>query len=229
LTTTQLVAAVILKASGETSEAVSGDSDWLKTLGIANQCIDDFSNEPNVDWNSLYDPEYSIGTVSATASYDLDLDTIRKISDAPHDLVRIDHLNGQYTNYQVVPAESLKRYYTGNKASSVGYYCAQIGNTLVFNHAFISTDAQFGGDIKIPVYLYPEHLVGDSDTVPVDIPNWLVYAAAAEWTRNDVTKQNLYPGLLSQANAIMQRMKDDNETAQVETVLRVPVARGSVW
>src|ERR1700757_1683819 len=110
----EFVAAVILKATGKTSTATSGDTKWTKVLGIGNYYIDQWQNEPGVDWNSLYDPLFNIGTVTATDTFDLDLDTIRKISDADQDYVRIVHTDGKtYTDYTVVPADTLKQYYAG--------------------------------------------------------------------------------------------------------------------
>jgi hypothetical protein len=218
VTTSEFVAAVILRATGKTSTAVSGDTKWTKVLGIGNLKIQDWADEPGVDWNSLYDPLFSIGTVTATDTFALD-DSIRKISDTKDDYVVVNHTDGTgQTQYQVVAADDLKNYYWGqNKESYTGYYCAQIGRNLVFNHKFVTTDPQYGGTILVPVYTYPEPLVGDSDDVPVDIPNWLVVVAAAEYVRNDITKQNQFPGLIAEANEIMQRMKDDND-AQVQEV-----------
>lgn len=229
MVTSEFVAAVILKATGKTSTAVSGDTKWTKVLGIGNFKIDDWANEPGTDWNSLYDPLFSLGTVSATDTFDLD-DSIRKISDATDDDVIINHTDGVgQTCYRVVPADQLKNYYSGqNKENPIGHYCAQIGRTLVFNHKFTSTDPQFGGTILVPVYTFPDHLSGDSDTVPVDIPNWLVVVTAAEYVRNDITKQNQYPALIAEANEIMQRMKDDND-AQTQEVHGTWAPLGSTW
>lgn len=179
---------------------------------------------------SLYDPAYSIGTVTATDSFDIDLDTIRKISDTDQDYIRINHTDGKsYTDYELVSADTLKQYYDGQtKQSPTGYYCAQIGATLVFNHTFVSTDPQFGGTIKVPVFLYADHLVNASDTVPVDNPNWLVAICAAEYVRTDIIRQAQYPNLINEANSLMARMKDDND-AQIVRANMPFSAAGSTW
>lgn len=228
MTTADFVAATILKATGEVSTSTSGDDDWNKLLGIGNYYIDNWSNETGTDWNSLYNPELSFGTITATDTFAIPT-TVRKLSDAKGDVVRVDNTDGTYTEFEIVPADSLKRYYGGDKSVSVGNYCAQIGSNLVFNRSFTSDDKEFGGALSVPVYTFPTKLVADTDVVPVDIPNWLVTISAAEWVRNDITKQNQYPNLVAEANEIMQRMKDDNENAQVQTIYRVPVARGIVW
>lgn len=227
MTTSEFIAGVILKATGKVSTSVEGDVKWTKVLAIANQYIKIWADEPNVDWNSLYDPELTIGTVTATDRFELDTD-IRKLSDTRGDVVRIDHTDGGYTNFDIVSAENLKRYYSGDKSSSNGNYCAQIGTNLVFNRSFTSTDLEYGGTIKAPVYNYPEPLVAIGDTVPVDNPMWLVIITAAEYVRNDVVRQNQYPNLVAEANQLMQRMKDDNE-AQVESAYMIPITLGRTW
>lgn len=204
----QFVPAVILRAEGKTSTSVSGDTKWTKVLGIANLQILNWQDEPDVDWASLYNRSISIGTVTATDTFALDLDTIRNISQTFGDPVRITYTttNGgtSYTDYDVVDYDALKEY-------PGGQYCAQIGEDLVFNRAFQSTDAEFGGTITVPALLYADTIAQDGDTIPVNIPNWLVVATAAEYVRTDVTRQNQYPNLAQEANSIMERMKDVNE------------------
>lgn len=225
----EFVAQTLLKATGKTSSAVFGDTKYTKVLGIGNMAIDNWSNEPDVDWTSLYDPQVSLGSVTATDTFELD-ESIRKISDTSGDAVQIFHADGSgVTTYDIVKADTLKRYYSGqNKQNSVGTICAQIGRNLVFNHEFSSTDSEFGGTILVPAYLYPEHLSKPGDTIPVDIPSWLVVISAAEYVRNDITKQGQYPNLISEANQIMERMKADNE-AQVSTVDMPWQASGQTW
>ena len=223
MTTSELIAASYLKASGKVSTLSTTDAKYIKIRDIANGLIDSWQNENDVDWNSLYDPEYVIGTITATNSFDLDTDTIRKISDSRGDYVRIVWTDGvNYTDYDVVTPDTLKRY---DASATV---CAQVGATLKFNKTFATTDSEYGGSIKVPVYLYAETLSGASDTVPVDIARWLVIMTAAEFVRNDITKQNQYPNLVNEANQLMQRMKDDNE-AQVSEV-HIPFhAAGADW
>ena len=199
------VAKVILKATGKVSTSTSGDAKWLKVLGIANTKIDDWANEPEVDWGSLYSRALSIGTVTATDTFPYNTATIRSISQTFGDPIRILHTDGKnYTDYDLVPYDTLKEFPSGT-------YCAVIGGNLVFNNAFQTTDPQFGGTINVPAMLYPSHLVNDTDVIPVDIPNWLVMATAAEYVRTDVTRQNQYANLAQEANQIMERMKDNND------------------
>lgn len=222
MTTSELVSSVYLRAAGKLPTFASGTQKWLKIVAIANVFIDQWQNEPGVDWYSLYDPAYNIGTVTATDTFDLD-DEIRKLSDGRDDPVRIIHTDGtHYTDYEVVPANQLRSdYRTGN-------YCAQIGKTVVFNKAFTSTDKQYGGTIYVPKYGFAEHIEGDSDDIPVDDPQWLVTMCAGEYVRNDIVKQNQYPNLIGEANNLMVSMKDTND-AQVNEVARPWRPEGATW
>lgn len=229
MTTSDLVAAVYLKATGKRSTLTSSDEKWLKILAIANDKVDEWQNTPNVDWSSLYNPSLSFsGTITATDTFAIP-STVRKISDTRGDFVRIYWTDGTtYTNFEVVPADRLKDYTTitddiTSTSSSAANVCAQVGTNLVFARTFATTDSEYGGTIKAPVYLYADTLVsatpgaGETTTVPVDIPRWLVYACAGEYVRNDITKQNQYPNLVQEANELLQRMIDDND-AQINEV-----------
>jgi hypothetical protein len=210
LTTQEFVNAVILKATGKRTILAPTDTKFLKVLGIANGYIDQWQNEKDVDWSSLYDGGLSFGTVTATDTFAIPA-TVRKISDTRGDQVRIVWTDGvSYTDFEVVPADTLKRYPNSN-------VCAQIGTNIVFARTFNSEDPEFGGDVQVPVYTFAPTLVsgtpatGETDVVPVDIPAWLVTASAAEYVRNDITKQNQYGNLVNEANQLMERMKDDND------------------
>lgn len=199
-------------ATGKLPSFTTGSVKWLKILAIANFKINEWANEPGVDWGSLYDPSFTIGTVSATDSYAIP-STVRKLSDRPGDTIRINHTGGvNYTDYDIVPHDDLKMHYAGqNKNYPYGYYAAQMGSNLKFNYTFTDTSPQFGGTIKAPVYTFPSQLVNDSDVVPVDVPQWLVVACAAEYVRTSQTRVGQYPNLLNEANALMDRMKQDND------------------
>lgn len=229
MTLAELVAAVVLKATGKVSSLTNADTKWNKIKQIANYYINSWQEEPGVDWSSLYDPEHAIATVTNTDTFALP-STVRKLSDTVGDVVRIHHADGvTSTDFAIVEADKLKGYYDGpNKESPLGNVCAQVGANLVFNRVFDSSHPAFGGSIKAPVYTFATELDADSDVVPVDIPNWLVLVTAAEYVRNDITRQNQYPNLINEANSLMQRMKENNE-AQVSEVIRPYSVLGQTW
>lgn len=223
MTITQAVAGVYLRATGKTVVLTSGTK-YDRIVSLLDFFQRRWAREVGVDWNSLYDPAFSIGTVTATDAYDLDASTIRKLSDRERDFVRIMWTDGVgYTNYTIVDANRLKDYYFGqNKENPLGFYCAQVGNQLVFNHKFTTSDAQFGGNIRVPIYGFADAITSqnpNTDEVQVNDPDWLIVICAAEFVRNDITRRQRYPELLTEANEIMERMKSDNDS-QVSTVDR---------
>lgn len=219
---TDALADTYLKATGKTTTLTSGTK-FNKIIGLLNFYQRRWAREPGIDWNSLYNPAVSLGTVTATDTFDIDTSSIRKLSDREGDTVRIVWSDGVgYTDYDIVDHDALKDHYYGpNKENPRGWYCAQMGNQLVFNHTFISTDAQYGGEIFVPAYTFADAIVSTSmdDEVQVDDPDWLILRCAAEYVRTDLTRQNQFSNLLSEANEAMARMKADND-AQVNTVVK---------
>lgn len=202
---------VVLLSEGKLNSFSSGSTKWLRIVAQGNFYLQQWAREPGVDWNSLYNPELTITTVTATNTFNLPT-TVRKLSKQEDDPVRITHLTaGQYTDYDLVRPELIRAYDTG-------FYVAQIGRTLRFNHTFATTDPQFGGTIKAPAYLYPDTFSLDADTVDCDDPNYLVYMVAADRVKNDVTRKDLRADLIDQANQAMEAMKADND-AQITTPL----------
>lgn len=221
MTITESVTAVYLRATGKATPPTAGSSKYNEIIGLLAFYQRRWAREPEIDWNSLYDPAFSIGAVTATDAFDLDTSSIRKLSDREGDYVRIMWTDGTgYTSYTIIDADRLKDYYHGqNKESYKGFYCAQIGKQLVFNHTFTSSDPQYGGDIQVPCYTFPDEITSNSvsEDVQVDDPDWLVTRVAAEFVRNDITRRQRYPELLSEANEMMDRMKSDNGSQVDET------------
>lgn len=206
MSTDELVANTILVATGELSTAVFGDDDYKKVVQLANMRIDAWQKED--DWTSLYDPGVDCGTITATDTFDLD-DSIRVISNDPADRVQIVKTDGKIVSYETVAPDELKYYPSGN-------FCAKVGTTLVFNNAFTSDSPEYGGTLKVPAFLYADHLVKANDTVPVDDPNWLVQITAADWSMSDLTLAQNTPQLVAQANDLMTSMQKANQPQHSE-------------
>lgn len=223
MTLSELISATWLRAKGKEFTGSTGDTNYNKIKAIANYYIGVWESEPGTDWLSLYDPNYSIGTVTATDTFALDTDEIRKLTQERNDSVRILHTDDTtWTDYELVAPDTLKQY-TEDKA-----VCARVGNDLVFRSAFTSTSAQFGGDIQVPKYGKAERLSAAGDEVPVDDPNWLVTICAGELARNDVVRQNQYPNFVAEANQLMMKMKE-NQESQVSYVASNFKPGGSTW
>lgn len=236
MTITECLTDTYLKAVGKATPPASTTTKYSRIIGLLNFYQRRWSRENGIDWNSLYNPAFSLGTVTATDTFDIDTSSIRIISQRQGDTVRIVWTDGVgYTDYDVVDANKLKDYSFGvNRESPLGFYCAQIGSTLVFNHTFTTDDSQYGGEIFVPCYTFPDDITADNpdtDEVQVDDPDWLSTRVAAEYVRNDITRRQRYPELLAEANEMMARMKDDND-GQIDTVDRpwTPgINRGGPW
>lgn len=207
-----------LLAVGKLPTFAAGDKKYEKIVAIANLKIDEWARE--ADWRSLYDPKYQVGTISATDTYELD-DEVEKVTAGFGDYV-IVRKDGRDIHFQTVAPEKLKMYDQGD-------YCAVVGRNIVFNREFTADDPAFGGAILAPVKLRPEKLTSASSTVPVDDPNWLVKVTAAEWTRNDKVRQDQYPNLITEANALMENMKEANDEAQLSEVTIAMPPLGRSW
>lgn len=223
MTIAEFISDTYLLATGKPTTLTTGTK-YERIIALGDFFQRRWARENGIDWVSLYDPAFSLGTVTATDTFDIDTSTVRKLSDRQGDTVRIVWSDGVgYTDYDIVNADKLKDYSFGvNKENPIAFVCAQIGSQLVFNHTFTSTDSQYGGEILVPVYTFVDEITGDNvstDEVQVDDPDWLVAQVAAEYVRNDTTRRQRYPELQAQANVIMDRMKDDNE-GQLDTVDR---------
>ena len=211
-----LVNAVYLRATGKTATFQFTDTKGVKILGLLNFFQRRWSKATGVDWISLYQPMFSLGTVTATDTFDLDTSTIRKLSQQEGDNVRIIWPNdtgtinnpNNYTDYELVPADRMKTDFNQGK------YCSRQGGTLVFNKSFETSDPEFGGTLYVPIYGLVQDMVNPDDTTAVDDPDWLIVRCAAEYVRTDVTRLGQYPNLLAEANDIAARMTDDNANDQ---------------
>lgn len=210
LTVSELITQSVLRYKGKITADTVSTTPGQKVLGIANFYLRQFAREPDVDWAYFYDPEYAVGNITATDTFDLD-DEVLKISQQQGDVVRITSSAGQQYDYDLVAADRLKDYPNGN-------YAAVVGRTIKFNRAFTADDAQFGGALTIPVYLAPSELTAANDEVELPDPNWLVLIVAAELSRTDITRQAQYPNLIAETNEVMRSLKQDNDT-QVNEVL----------
>lgn len=223
MTVQDAVNLTLLFATGKAAVLVPTDAKYLKILALLNNYTDEWADEEGTDWQSLRQT-FSLGTVTATDSYDLD-DTINEVSSQEGDYVRINHPGGiMQSLYTIVPPQRL--YDSGTTINNYGQQeliangtCAIIGKQLVFSRPFVSTDTQFGGDIVVAGYVQTDPLVNPKDLIQVDIPRWLCYRAAAEYIRTDVTRQQQVPNLIAEATEVMNQMKDLNDT-QSEYVYR---------
>lgn len=96
------------------------------------------------------------------------------------------------------------------------------GKTLTFVDT-ISTDNQIvGGAITVPGFFLPPDMTSFTDVVPVDDPNWLALATAAEVAFNDVSYEDKSPDLFAKANSLYVAMKTANKKGTITAPRKVP-------
>ena len=173
-------------------------------LAIGNMQIGVWQNELDGRWSSLYDPNFNLGIVSSGSVFGLP-DEVNILSPAAGACVEVKRLDGSSTCFSIVPFDQLSNYGKG--------YCAQSGRTLLFAREFKPGDAEFGGTIVAPVYQYADTMSNPTDTVPVDDPNWLVLASAAQAASASLIKAGQYANIVGEANSLMDAMKQRNRSA----------------
>lgn len=202
MTRSEFIQKAYLRATNKPTAPSSGTKKYNQLVGYGEYFTDIWQSEPSTDWESTFDYRNS-GTITATDTFALTA-TIRKVSQQEGNYIRILHTDGETeTEYELVPASRLYEYRFSNAV-------AVVGSNLMFSSPFTADSAQFGGTIVVPSYGYVVFPSDDADDITIDDPNWLVVMAAAEFVRNDITRQQQYPNLIAEANQLMRRMKENN-------------------
>lgn len=227
------VSAAYLEATGEVFTGVFGDSDASRMLSYGNLHINTWALESDVDWESMYNLGLSAGTIGVLGSYaPFTLPTgILKVSNKANDYLWVADASGNIiSRWITVPAYQLKEF------TGVNGYCAIQGNSelgfkVVFSVPFTTSSPEYGKTLYVPVYVTPPILVGASDVVPVDDPNWLVFMSAQEWAQPDVTLVQNVPSLVAKATDRMNAMMAENKRIRMlsQQTHATGAARGITW
>lgn len=219
MTRDQFIQKAYFAATGKATAPTSGNK-YDALLLSGNMFIEQWQNEPNTDWKSLYRKE-NVGTISASDRISIDTDTIRKLSPNVNDKVVLTSTDGTTTEFSIV---------SPNQLANHTKCCALVGEELVFSEAFDADSQWIGANVVAPYYTFAEQMSGASDEVPVDQPLWLVYMTAAEFVRNnDYIKQNQYSNLIATAQDVMNSMKKNNKESQVRFAGRPFTPLGQSW
>lgn len=203
------------KAAKAKSTAPTSGTKYDLLLDIIDNEQRNWQDEPDTQWDSLYLKANCADTVTTEDTYELP-DTIREISKRADDYVLVGT-----TKYKIVRPSQLSRYQSDNVV-------AQVGRNLVFPSDFTAGTASIGATITVPGYGYVNDITAGTDLVEVDNPQWLIYACAAEFIRNDIVKGGQYQNLLDKAELVMEKMKQNN-SGQVEELVREFAVEGETW
>lgn len=176
-----------------------GSAEATYWLGIINRKKDEWAYDPFENWSSLFEERVLGDPIAlATQDYDLDADFLR-----PSDTIKV-LVGDQVHDFDLVEPQL-------RDTTSKSVYIS--GKKLHFNDD-ISADL-IGGTIVVPGFYLPADLLNFTDTVPVDDPNWLALAVAAELAFADVTYEDKMADLNGMANNLYTRMKAANRKGTV--------------
>lgn len=185
-----------------------GDDDWIYWIATANRKKNEMYDDSKRSWASAYaegvDGE-AVGTISADANLSFELDPAF-ISPAKQAYV-VDS-DGNYTYLDVIKPQSRNRQASAKQV----FISGQNPQLLTFSVPILAGDSLIGGDLFLPGYYRPSDIRTDSDTayIPVDDPNWLVMAVAAQVAFNDITYEDKFGDLNGQANVLYRQMSRRN-------------------
>jgi hypothetical protein len=171
-------------------------------LSIANRKIREWSTDPNNKWNSLFEIRALtpvIDTTTPVTTYNLATDFY-----LPSDYARVVRTDSSVTEYPIVKAQQ-------RDIETQSLYIHGFNPKKVTFSQTIDTGLN-GATLYIPGYYKAAELALSTDVVPVDDPNWLVYAVAAELARNDAAKDTEYPNIMGMANDLYKKMVDANNS-----------------
>lgn len=222
MTLATLIERAYVLASGKATAPSSGTSKHTKLIALANICQDMWQNEPDVDWDSLYETVTLSGTVTATDTFALS-SSIRELSHRDGDYIKIVRTDGQTSYYELVKPDQLLDYERNGQRA-----VARVGSNLVFSIPFTADSPEIGGSIKVPCYGFVSSLANDSDIVQVDNPLWLCFMTAAEYCRTDQNLNYRTDDLVARANQVMQDMKQAQESNITRPII-YPVGISRTW
>ena len=202
---------------GNTSWPSSG-AKYLEMVMIANDLKNQWALDAKVHWDSLFSQNNNIATVASnTQAYALPTNVFFL-----SDYIYVLRTDGNLDRFQVVHPEQRN---DGTFAPGTipgdgdplvylsGSFKGGAGN-LMLNFVTLWSQmptADVGGTIQAGTYVLPADMVNATDVVPVDNPEWLVYAVAAEMARNDPAKEDQYPTLQGIANDFYGKMVKANQ------------------
>ena len=171
-------------------------------LSIANAKKDEWATDPKNSWRSLFEKRTITPVVAGVNTYDLPDDFIR-----PSDCLYVG------TNYKFEFVEPELRDSYVYKV----FISGQNPKVLDFNGQITATTPYIGESIILAGYYLPDDMTLATDTVPVDDPDWLALAVAAEAAFSDTSYEDKAPDILGKANALYEGMADANRKLSTTT------------
>nr|DAR62631.1 MAG TPA: hypothetical protein [Caudoviricetes sp.] len=184
----EMVYYAYLEATGKYVELETTNPKYLKMVQIANLMMNQWENEPAVEWRSRK-KIIKIGTI----------DSEKDIYKLPERVLKIDRTSGRSITFK-------------KDDEIVGEIeipdIKVMGNTLDLSG--VITDRMLDSDIYVPIIEKLPKVKNPEDPILIDNPYWLVFMTAAEFVRNSQTKNAQYGNILAYAQNLMESMKAVN-------------------
>lgn len=159
------------KVNGEYELVIEGSDDFNTYLSVLNQAVNEWVDTPYVKWQSLYQPDYTIGTVQNNVLvYEIPDFNLIQIGDTPFDNVYFIDSNGVVVDkYKIVSQAQFE-------SSDSGSICMVVGGVLCLND---TPDTIVGATIRVPAYLRPDRYTKGNQDVTIDSTAWLIMYMSA--------------------------------------------------
>lgn len=184
----EMVYYAYLEATGKYVELETTNPKYLKMVQIANLMMNQWENEPAIEWRSRK-KIIKIGTI----------DSEKDIYKLPECVLKIDRTSGRSITFK-------------KDDEIVGEIeipdIKVMGNTLDLSG--VITDRMLDADIYVPIIEKLPKVKNPEDPILIDNPYWLVFMTAAEFVRNSQTKNAQYGNILAYAQNLMESMKAVN-------------------
>ena len=200
-----------------------GSEDATYWLDLINRKKDEFATDPLENWSSLFElRDLSAPVAALNQVYDLPTDFLR-----PSDDVYVTTTDDQRIDFNLLKPQL--RDFVPNPVFISGLN----PQTLTFVDDITASSQLVGGTITVGGYYLPADMTAFTDTVPVNDPNWLAMAVAAEIAFNDVSYEDKAPDLNAKANALYMAMKAANRRGTITHPRTIPTSvrriRGSEY
>lgn len=196
------------KVNGEYESQTEGTDDWKTYLNVLNQAMEIWARTPYVDWQSLFDMEYTLPTLVQDGVFVYTVPDYQeiKIGNSPYDNVYIMDDDVLVKTYKIVNQALFQN-------ATSGDICAFTNGKLTFKDI---TDEMIGCSILLPAYVMPPVYTTGSQEVNIDSVAWLTaYMAASLCDASPVpfiarNADKFY----KQAEILMKDMKANNNHNQ---------------
>ena len=199
------------KVNGEFEIVEYLSDDWNTIVSALNENIDLYNKSAN--WRTLYDPKYSVGTVSDSVFYTLKWNEIGAIDGSNRACVLFYNTDDVIiAKHKLVAQDIFDRSGDDDKVVTINKNGLQIKPK-------VSTDKIYGCSIVLPVYRNVSKITKTTDKIAIDDNYWLIVKTAS-----DLTSTSPVPFIArnfdifdKQATSRMQAMKKANRTTQAST------------